>query len=136
MRLVHYCSSDALLEILKSRRFIAAYPSPLAGDSGINCFIVGREYNFTQEINGRDASLYIEWSGKVLDVSKDEKFPLAPNVLHNQERWRAIIPIGTDTNLIKVVDFEVKRDELNVISKLKYLWFKYKLKREPIYLDL
>ncbi|WP_041208947.1 hypothetical protein [Aeromonas jandaei] len=136
MRLVHYCSSDALFEILKSRRFIAAYPSPSAGDSGINCFILGREYNFAQEFNGRGAYLYIEWSGEAIEVSNDKEFPLEPNILHNQERWRAIIPKGTDTNLIKVVDFEVERGELNFMSKFKCLWFKCKLKKKPIYLDL
>ncbi|MFQ1914328.1 hypothetical protein ACK35F_12370, partial [Aeromonas veronii] len=69
-------------------------------------------------------------------LSNDKEFPLEPNILHNQERWRAIIPKGTDTNLIKVVDFEVERGELNFMSKFKCLWFKCKLKKKPIYLDL
>ncbi|MBA6262129.1 hypothetical protein [Colwellia sp. Bg11-12] len=136
MKLVHTCSSHSLLSILKSKRFVPKYDSPLAGDSGINCFIADRKYNTSQCFGGAGAFLYFDWQSTVTEVSIDAPFPLTPDVLHNQESWRAVIPRGTKSSLIKVVDFEIKDNELNFWDNIQIKYFKYKLKKNPMFINL
>ena len=136
MRLIHICSAGSVFSILKEKRFIPAYESPLAGDSGMNCFIYGRKYNTNQAFFGCGACIFLEWLGGFVEVSIDEPFPLAPNVFHNQQYWRAVIPKGTKRELIKVVDFEIKDNTLGMFERIQLGYFRYQLKKRPFYLTL
>jgi hypothetical protein len=136
MKLIHYCEIDALIKILQSEMYVPAYSFPLAGDSGINCFIRGREYNDCQCLHGEGVEMYFEWDGPLKEISIDTEFPLEPNVLHNQERWRAIIPALTDKENIRVCGFRILGRPKGVLQKF-HLWnLRRKLKKGPIYIEL
>jgi hypothetical protein len=110
------------------------YSSPLAGDSGINCFIEGRKYNKGQCFGGVGAEIHMEWLQPLKEVSIDEPFPLKPNILYNQECWRAIIPAGTDRNHIRVIGFKITNPKIGLKQRFKLWLLQSKLKKGAIYL--
>ncbi|WP_345551701.1 hypothetical protein [Microbulbifer aestuariivivens] len=112
----HKCSVNSLIRILRSKTFKPAYASPIAADSGINCFIEGREYQTGQCFYGDEADLILSWHGPIENVLIDEPFPLTPNILYNQERWRAIIPAGTNRENIVVSGFDATGANIGWIS--------------------
>ncbi|MGI1987751.1 hypothetical protein [Shewanella glacialipiscicola] len=139
-RFRHVCSPAALIDILKFKRFMPAYPSPLAGDSGINGYIEGLPFNYNQEIQGRGAELIIEWYEDYTEVgNQNVKYPLIPNKLIRQGAWRAVIPAKTECKYIKAVDFEITEEGKSTMSiwqtiHLKYL--KYKIMKNPFFISL
>ena len=130
IKVTHKCSVKSLICILRSKKFKPVYASPIAGDSGINCFIEGREYQTFQCLGGDEADLILSWRGPIEDVSIGEPFPLAPNILYNQGQWRAIIPAGTNRENIVVSGvnaIEVKVGSLEWLILNYYrirLWFR------------
>ncbi|MFS1956111.1 hypothetical protein A9259_14430 [Vibrio cyclitrophicus] len=134
MKLEHICNVKSCIAILKSEKFTPGYSDPLATDSGLNCFIKGRNYNKDQSIK-TGAVIHIEWSVllEVKEVLISEPFPLTANVLYNQERWRAIIPAGTDRKNIKVTGFDITEDNISFEDRLELSSLKRKL---PIYLQI
>lgn len=121
----HVCSPAALVSILKEQRFRPVYSSPLAGDSGINGYIEGLAFNRRQEISGRGAELIIEWHEGHTEVEDNVEYPLLPNKLIRQGAWRAVIPAQTESKYIKVVGFEVNKNELKKLS----FWNRFYLRR-------
>lgn len=133
----HLCSIGSLYRILADERFKPCYRSPLAGDSGINGYIEGDYCDLSQDIEGRGATLIIEWDGLVIDDRETKlKYPLPSNALVRQaDGHRSVITAGTDKAKIKVVDFDI-----NVKLTLGQRWTFYRLKKKlqskPIYLTL
>lgn len=135
MKLIHVCSVASLINILRTAAYHPKYQSPIAGDSGLNCFIEGRRY-IGQLIEGEGAELHLEWDGEIREVSRDHPFPLESNVLYNQDDWRAIIPAGTEKRLIKASGFEIDADNVSFSDRLTLLMLRRQLKEAPIHLDL
>lgn len=138
IRFRHVCNPDSLINILKTERFRPVYPSPLAGDSGINGYIEGQSFIRNQAIEGRGAELIIEWNESYKEVGNDDvSYPLPPNVLLRQGAWRAVIPCQTDRKYIKVVNFEIdEKIGLSLKEKFKLWRLRSKLKKGPIHLTL
>lgn len=112
------------------------YSSPLAADSGINCFIEGRKYNKGQCFGGDGAEIKMEWLQPSKEVSIDEPFPLKPNILYNQECWRAIIPAGTDRKHIRVVGFKITNPKIRLKQRLKLWLLRRRLQKSVINLRI
>lgn len=136
----HVTNPKRLIEILKEERFRPVYPSPLAGDSGINGYIEGYDFTRSQAIEARGAELIFEWHENFIELGKNGgKYPLPPNQLYRMGAWRAVIPAGTDKTLLKLVGFEVENDALKTLPLWSRLYLKikaYKLKKQPVYLLL
>ena len=136
----HVCSPESLIKILREERFRPTYPSPLAGDSGINGYIEGLPFNRNQAIEGRGAELIIEWYEDFVEVgNKVINYPLPINKLLRQGSWRAVIPCMTEREYIKVIGFEVEEKASKHLSWAEkfILWrYKRKLSKSPIFLTL
>jgi hypothetical protein len=132
IKVTHKCSVKSLIRILRSKKFKPAYASPIAGDSGINCFIEGKEYQNGQCFCGDEADLILSWRGSIEDVSIDEPFPLAPNILYNQERWRAIIPAGTNRENILVSGFDATGASIYSLEWLVLNYYRIRLWFRPL----
>lgn len=94
--LKHVTSLACAIAIVRTGLFRPAYASPLAGDSGLNAFEVGRRYVRDQKLQCEVASLFLEWTGPVGTLND---FPLPKNTLVRQGGHRSIVPHGTDRHL-------------------------------------
>ena len=109
--------------------------NPRDGDSGLNCFEDDRDYHFDQYFAATGAKIKFKWSGSCVEKSINHQFPVDPNVLTRQERWRSIVPFGSD-RFLQMTGIEADFSEWQalcepaprwlLISPLKKKWRNYK----------
>jgi hypothetical protein len=136
MKLSHICSVDSCIEILFSGQYVPAYSSPQTADSGINCFIEGRDYNKSQYFKGVGVEIQLEWMQPLKEVSIHEPFPLKPNILYNQECWRAIIPAKTDQEHVRAIGFKITTPKVGLKQRFKLWILQRRLKKGAIHIRI
>lgn len=97
--LQHYTYLYSALSILDEGYFRPCYDSPLAGDSGLNCFISDRPKNLRQEISSKEARIDFVWTGPVEENGLKLNLPYPKDVLIYQGNWRSVVPFGSSCHL-------------------------------------
>lgn len=97
--LQHYTYLHSALSILRKGHFRPCYDSPLAGDSGLNCFISDRPKNLRQMISSKEARIDFVWTGPVEENGLKLNVPYPRDVLIYQGAWRSVVPFGSSRHL-------------------------------------
>lgn len=95
LHLFHITSLERLVSIVRQGRYIPAYSSPAASDSGLNAGIVNQPLT-DQYFEARGAHLILEFDGPLVPFGK---FPLAVGSVYDNLPWRVIVPHGTKKGL-------------------------------------
>lgn len=107
MKIIHLTSLGSIESILTTGVYVPAYPSPLAGDGGLNCFIDGKPRSRTIQAERVGAELHLVWAGPVQLIGLSANPPQTPDVLYDQHPWRAFIRINSCGGHLHAVDFKV-----------------------------
>ncbi|WP_215399067.1 hypothetical protein [Rheinheimera oceanensis] len=120
----HVCSIHSLFSIVQGGVFKPTYPDPLAADAGLNCYIKGEKYGFSNTYEGSGCILSLEWLGPVSERDVHFPTPYPTDELLNQPPWRAFVPINNDPKLLKVHGYQIAEESWEeVVSYPK--WLKY-----------
>jgi hypothetical protein len=110
VKIIHLTSLASIESILTTGVYVPAYPSPLAGDGGLNCFVDGKPRSRAKQAERDGAELHLVWTGPVEVIGVSANPPQTPDVLYDQHPWRAFIRVHSAGGHLHAVDFKVHGD--------------------------
>lgn len=95
VHLFHYAKLVDAISIARTKIYLSASNNPLNADSGLNAGIVGQPLT-EQHFEGKEVKLFFDFDGPVVSMTP---FPLTLGSVYDALPWRAVVPLGTKTEL-------------------------------------
>jgi hypothetical protein len=107
----HECNIPSLINIISTSHYSPTFKGEYGYDSCLNCYSE-ESRNVWNAAVGTGATLKMVWVGEIRDVDDNLKTPFPRDILLINPAWRSFIAIRSNSNLCKIVGFEINDQNL------------------------